>query len=27
VWSDSSARPPDTAGQAVRARIVYPPGR
>lgn len=26
VWSDSSAKPPDTAGQAVRARIVYPPG-
>ncbi|HEX3757137.1 MAG TPA: hypothetical protein VHW23_00455 [Kofleriaceae bacterium] len=26
VWSDSSARPPDTSGQAVRARILYPPG-
>lgn len=26
VWSDSSMRPPDTAGQAVRARIIYPPG-
>ena len=26
VWSDSSAKPPDTAGQAVRARIIYPPG-
>lgn len=26
VWSDSSMKPPDTAGQAVRARIVYPPG-
>jgi hypothetical protein len=26
VWSDSAARPPDTAGQAVRARIIYPPG-
>jgi hypothetical protein len=26
VWSDSSMKAPDTAGQAVRARIVYPPG-
>jgi hypothetical protein len=26
VWADSSTKPPDTAGQAVRARIVYPPG-
>jgi hypothetical protein len=26
VWSDSSMKPPDTAGQAVRARIIYPPG-
>lgn len=26
VWSDSSGKPPDTAGQAVRARILYPPG-
>jgi hypothetical protein len=26
VWSDSSMKPPDTAGQAVRARILYPPG-
>jgi hypothetical protein len=26
VWSDSSGKPPDTAGQAVRARIIYPPG-
>jgi hypothetical protein len=26
VWSDTSGKPPDTAGQAVRARIVYPPG-
>lgn len=25
VWSDSSARSPDTSGLAVRARIVYPP--
>jgi hypothetical protein len=25
MWSDTSARPPDTAGQAVRARILYPP--
>jgi hypothetical protein len=26
VWSDTSGKAPDTAGQAVRARIVYPPG-
>jgi hypothetical protein len=26
VWSDASAKPPDVAGQSVRARIVYPPG-
>jgi hypothetical protein len=26
VWSDSSMKPPDTSGQAVRARIIYPPG-
>ncbi|HEX8106128.1 MAG TPA: hypothetical protein VF516_00305 [Kofleriaceae bacterium] len=26
VWSDSSMKPPDTAGQAVRARLIYPPG-
>ena len=26
VWSDSSMKPPDTSGQAVRARILYPPG-
>jgi len=26
VWSDTSGQKPDTAGQAVRARIVYPPG-
>jgi hypothetical protein len=25
VWSDTSGKPPDTSGQAVRARIVYPP--
>jgi hypothetical protein len=25
VWSDSSMKPPDTSGQAVRARIIYPP--
>jgi hypothetical protein len=25
VWSDASASPPDPDGQAVRARIVYPP--
>jgi hypothetical protein len=25
VWSDSSGKPPDTSGQAVRARIIYPP--
>lgn len=25
VWSDASAGAPDTAGQSVRARIVYPP--
>lgn len=26
VWADSSDKPPDTSGQAVRARIIYPPG-
>jgi hypothetical protein len=26
VWSDSSMKQPDTSGQAVRARIIYPPG-
>lgn len=26
VWSDASMKPPDTSGQAVRARIIYPPG-
>jgi hypothetical protein len=26
VWSDSSMKPPDTSGQAVRAHIIYPPG-
>jgi len=26
VWSDSSGKPPDTAGQSVRARVLYPPG-
>lgn len=26
VWSDSSMKSPDTSGQAVRARIIYPPG-
>jgi len=25
VWSDASGKAPDTAGQAVRARIIYPP--
>lgn len=25
VWSDSSGKPPDTSGRAVRARIIYPP--
>lgn len=25
VWSDASAAPPDTAGLAVRARVIYPP--
>jgi hypothetical protein len=25
VWSDTSGKPPDMFGQAVRARIVYPP--
>jgi len=25
AWTDTSAKPPDTAGQSVRARIVYPP--
>jgi hypothetical protein len=25
IWSDASASPPDTAGLAVRARILYPP--
>ena len=27
MWSDTSGKPPDTAGQSVRARIVYPPAR
>jgi len=27
LWSDTSGKPPDTAGQSVRARIVYPPLR
>ncbi|HEX7843693.1 MAG TPA: hypothetical protein VF469_39740 [Kofleriaceae bacterium] len=26
VWSDTSDKPPDTSKQAVRARIIYPPG-
>jgi hypothetical protein len=26
VWSDSSMKAPDTSGEAVRARILYPPG-
>lgn len=25
VWADASGKPPDTAGLAVRARLVYPP--
>jgi hypothetical protein len=27
MWSDTSGKPPDTAGQSVRARIVYAPPR
>lgn len=27
MWSDTSGKAPDTAGQSVRARIVYPPAR
>lgn len=27
MWSDGSARPPDTVGLSVRARILYPPAR
>jgi hypothetical protein len=26
TWADASSKPPDMAGQSVRARIIYPPG-